>query len=1430
MRFLRGDIIKHNALGMVCCLRFLLATAVPNAFSAEPPSPITTISNYLSRPPSAGTLQEPIRLQATVTYSDPQWKTLSVQDETGAAFVHPSSQRLGIEAGELLLIEGIRTPQMATNLSGVFQDVIIRRIGRAPSPKPAAATAAELLSRGYNARLVEAAGTVRSAAELGRLQLVLVDGSRRFPVWVRHHEPADLLGLLDAQVTVQGVCLQATDGAGVVTNFSVLLADFKSVRVDKRGPSDPFALPLTSLDKVLSLQGGLGEPRRSRVQGLVVRQDPDNSVLLQDGNGQVLVRSLQRTQLARDDRIEAVGFLALEGTRAVMEDACFRMVEPSHSTTIISAKADSTLPALTTIKQILELTREQARQHYPVRVTAVVTLFEGPGLQLFIQDGDDAIYVDRPEPDLRLRRGQLVEVSGVTVEGGVLTMIAPAKIEVVGEGVLPEPVDMTFQQGLSASYDCRRVRVKGTVQSSSMDEGHLWLDLAAADGHFPCNVPCSTNSPLPGKLLNSVVEIVGTCMVQINELGAPIGVTVAIDREGDIDIKEEAPASSAGIAPHRIGDVLRFMPPNVASRRLKVTGTITLWRPGGESYLQDGTGGIRVEPSRVVTHETNNVDLGDEVEVVGFRALGECTPVLKDAVLRTLRKGTMPTPKRLSVTDVLSVTNNNELVQIDARVLETVPASLAPELLLEEDEVLFYATMERSGTGRLAPAWEAGTRVRVTGVCFLRADETQKPRSFRLLLRSPSDVVVLSKPSWFTARRVLGISTLLVVAVLGSLGWIAALRGRVRQQTELIRQRLEREATLEARYRELVENANDVIVTCDLEGRILAINRAGERVLGYDRSEALQMSVQDMVVPEHRAKAVEFMRNGGAKVISGAYELDVQTKTGQRLTLELSTRLVRSGDTVTGFESIARDVTDRKRAEERLRTSEAELAAAQRIGHVGSWDFTIATRTLHLSSEATRLFELGETPRLTVRAVLSRVHPDDRRTVRDALKRAARGEGAVGLDQRLLLPDGRERSVYIRVEAEADAQGRRVRLHGTIQDISERRGLETQLHQAQKMESIGQLAAGVAHDFNNLLTVIQGNTSLLMADRHLSKESAEGLEQIGSSAQRAAELTRQLLLFSRKQILQPRLVDINDVVASTVKMLQRVLGEHIQLDIRCANPLPTVKADPGMISQVIMNLAVNARDAMATGGRLVIGTSRAELDDSASLTLAEARPGSFVVLSVQDTGSGMSQSTIEHLFEPFFTTKGVGKGTGLGLSTVYGIVRQHGGIIKVASRLGEGTTFDVYLPVDGGPKDAPAVPREATEPKNGQGTVLIVEDERSLRQLAIRVLRRHGYQVLEASSGKEALAVWAEHSAEIDLLLTDMVMPDGISGGELAKRLSDEKPSLKIVYSSGYSPELLDTGALLEEGVNFLSKPYMPAALIQTLRNSFEHDRRGVPL
>lgn len=389
------------------------------------------------------------------------------------------------------------------------------------------------------------------------------------------------------------------------------------------------------------------------------------------------------------------------------------------------------------------------------------------------------------------------------------------------------------------------------------------------------------------------------------------------------------------------------------------------------------------------------------------------------------------------------------------------------------------------------------------------------------------------------------------------------------------------------------------------------------------------------------------------------------------------------------------------------------------------------------------------------------------------------------------------------------------------QDVAERALLERQLRQSQKMEAIGQLAAGVAHDFNNILTVIQGHAGLMQQQMNGQNPQARSLDQISRAASRAATLIRQLLMFSRKQVMQFRYLDLNDTLGNAIKMLERLVGEHVEIDYRPQASLPAIHADPSMLEQIAMNLSVNARDAMPNGGRLCITTALKSIQRAPTPMDPEPREGDFVCLTFTDTGTGMDTEILSRIFEPFFTTKPAGKGTGLGLSTVFGIVRQHQGWVEVQSKPNQGTTFEVYF-------QACRQPAERTDSvvetalRSGRETVLVAEDEDALREMVVQVLRLQGYTVLEAASGRHALEVWERASRPVDLLVTDMVMPGGIMGSELAERLSSQSPGLKVIYTSGYSPGMAGKDASLLQGRNFLPKPYSIGKLAQFVRECLD--------
>jgi len=388
-----------------------------------------------------------------------------------------------------------------------------------------------------------------------------------------------------------------------------------------------------------------------------------------------------------------------------------------------------------------------------------------------------------------------------------------------------------------------------------------------------------------------------------------------------------------------------------------------------------------------------------------------------------------------------------------------------------------------------------------------------------------------------------------------------------------------------------------------------------------------------------------------------------------------------------------------------------------------------------------------------------------------------------------------------------------------LTDITYVRSMEEQLRQSQKMEAVGRLAGGVAHDFNNLLTAISGYSDLLLHRLPAYSTLRRNVEEIRKAGDRAAALTRQLLAFSRRQVLQPKVLDLNTVVTNMGQMLHRLIGEDIELATDLSPSLSLVKADPGQIEQVIVNLAVNARDAMPDGGRITIATADADLSHAYAAAHPEVRPGPHVLLSVADTGHGMSDETQAHLFEPFFTTKERGKGTGLGLATVYGIVQQSGGHIRVNSATNRGSTFLIYLPRVEAPEDSaqtgdrPPLPH----PSPGTETILLAEDEDVVRQLAREILSGNGYKVLDAGNGREALLISEAHRGEIHLLLTDVVMPK-MSGRELTERIRPLRPGLRILYMSGYTDDAILRHGVLEDGIPFLQKPFTPEELARKVR------------
>lgn len=621
----------------------------------------------------------------------------------------------------------------------------------------------------------------------------------------------------------------------------------------------------------------------------------------------------------------------------------------------------------------------------------------------------------------------------------------------------------------------------------------------------------------------------------------------------------------------------------------------------------------------------------------------------------------------------------------------------------------------------------------------------------------------------------------------------------------------------EERFRAFMDNSPLVAIIKDESGRYVYGNRSWAQQFAHELDEligkddatlwgeetARQFRVSDdAVLTDWRSS--EFVQHmldrDGMEHWWSSHKFPLRNEAGQRLVGILSL-----------------DITEKRRAQLALRRSQESLERAQQLAGLGSWESDPKSETETWSKQLYAIF--GRDPDLgppSFGDFLDLVHPEDRRKLIDAEQVALRTEESLSIEFRTNPSIGPKRELVCTLSAIDRPDGGRI-LAGTVLDVTERRMLEEQLRQSQKMDAIGQLAGGIAHDFNNLLTAIIGYGDLLLDELEHADPRRATMEGILSAAERAASLTRQLLAFSRRQMLQASVLNLNDVLTDMEKMLRRVIGEDVEL-VGVPEPnLGMVRADRSQIEQVVLNLAVNARDAMPGGGRLTIESANVELDASYTLQHPGSKPGPHVMLAVSDTGTGMNAETLKHIFEPFFTTKDLGKGTGLGLSTVYGILKQSDGSIQVYSEPGRGTTFKIYLPrVDDNKPTSTA--EHARALARGSETILVVEDEPAVLQLAGRVLRQSGYSVLEAQGAAEAIEAFEQNDQPINLLLTDVVMPQG-SGRDVAESLKRSLPDLRVVYMSGYTDDTVLRHGILEAGAAFLQKPFTPQSLTRLVRD-----------
>jgi two-component system cell cycle sensor histidine kinase/response regulator CckA len=637
----------------------------------------------------------------------------------------------------------------------------------------------------------------------------------------------------------------------------------------------------------------------------------------------------------------------------------------------------------------------------------------------------------------------------------------------------------------------------------------------------------------------------------------------------------------------------------------------------------------------------------------------------------------------------------------------------------------------------------------------------------------------------------------------------------------------------EARFRtphDQVENY--AIVLLDIKGRPTSWNAGIRRVLGYEKAEFLQSAAADLYpVGDRQSGAPAADLAEAAR--RGQFTTDrwLLRKDGSRFWGSVSTTSVHDGEgRLLGFARRLRDLSENKAVEEQLQRQQEALELALEAAGLGTWEHDLSTGSDSMDARARALFGISADEPVTRARWLEAIHPDDRERTRERWERAVDEHAQFSAEYRVVWPDGSVHWIMAVGRCVTDpTSGQPLRLAGVVLDLTERRRTEEQLQEGLRLEAVGRLAGGIAHDLNNMLAAILGFSDLLARSFEPDDLRASDVEQISRAATRSADLTRQLLTFARRELIQPRALDLNAVIQHAQALLPTILGENVVLELRLAPDLGVVYADPRQIEHIVMNLVLNARDAMPQGGRVTIETRAVQLGPGAGTWRSEeerAHSGRFTMLSVVDTGHGMDAATLQRIWEPFFTTKPPGRGTGLGLASVYGAAKQSGGFVWADSEPGRGTTVQVYWPEILAAAEAPAEPAPAPPVAGGSETLLIVEDEDLVRALAVRALRSFGYTCHQAHNAEEALRLLDGQETRVDLLITDVVMP-GMSGRELGDRLAHLRPGIPVLYTSGYTDEDVIRRGMLEEGRPFLQKPFTPHELARAVREALDAQVAG---
>jgi PAS domain S-box-containing protein len=729
------------------------------------------------------------------------------------------------------------------------------------------------------------------------------------------------------------------------------------------------------------------------------------------------------------------------------------------------------LPLLTLTAQVRQLTPEKAALGYPVQLRGVVTYYGGQGWELFVQDPTGGIYVETGDEDVHVRAGDRVEVSGIT-SGGFAPQVTEHHIRVLGQAALPPPNRVTFKDLLSGKEDSQWVELEGIVHAATEDAGKLVLDIVS-EGRWKARLPLV--GPAASSFLDAKVVVRGACGSLFNERQQLEGFQIYVPAFNYLKVEERAPADPYVIPTQPISSLLKFSPLGISLHRVKIEGSVLYQDPERYLYVKDSTDSISVQSSQA-TH----IEPGDQVQVLGFPAPGDSEPILEDAIFRKVGSGPVPTPTSISSIKDLAPPHNAELLTVEGQLLDHMHRSGNLELVVEQNGVLFTATLARGASQSFSAALLPGSWLRLTGICLIQTDRDRNAQSSRFLLRSPEDVVVLKQPPYWTLKHLLWAVGILAVAILAGSAWVVSLRRKVHEQTGTLLGRVQRIAALEERYRGLFENANDMVFSCDLTGRFTSLNRSGEQITGYSRVEVLGRQFAELVAPQSSAVAERMLHAESNLEEGGRYELELVSKSGHLVPLEISTRPITMDGATVGMQGTARDVTEHKRADEAIRQSEKRFRQlAENIDEVFWISDPQLTKMIYISPAYERIWgttqqSLFDNPKSFAIAI----HPDDRERILAKLPEQAQG----GFDEeyRIVQPNGSVRWVHARTFPIRDEHGEVYRACGIAQDITERKRTDEDLVQRMRLSTMSADVGKALIQSGDMRGMLQGCTQVMV--------------------------------------------------------------------------------------------------------------------------------------------------------------------------------------------------------------------------------------------------------------------------------------------------------------------------------------------------------------